>query len=383
MREKRANLELIFQSCLVQIQSGQGSIDSVLAQYPHLEAELRPVLEMALWLQAQKEGLAPRPAFVAASRQRLVSRIQQEQGATVGKWRSPSLAALLQPWLRLFSQSRFVYALLVSLLLLAIFLSLGSGVALAAQSAIPGDALYTVKTTLESAQLATSLSESRSAHLNILFAQRRLSEIQILVIENRYEYLHSTTERFQTHVDKALRLLQVIGERDSRRARLLGTQLRQTLWEQSSMYPLLSQVVPTPFKAEIEHLQTLTLNRLTTTEAFLTSLEAQPTPTLAVSITAQVVFPPTPTATLSPTATGLTVTTLPPSTLTPRPWMTLTLTPTPLPGDFGFVPTPTPTSSPTLEPPPTDKPKPTRKPTHTPKPSPNPTRRPPKPTDKP
>lgn len=385
MSEKRRSLELIFQSCLAEIQSGQKSLDSVLSQYPHLEAELRPLLEMALWLQGQKGRLASRPGFVSASRQRLISRIQQESAAPAPQSLLGKVDEFLRSLSRLFHRGRLAYSLIVGVLLLAIFFSAGSGVALAAQSSIPGDALYPLKTTVENLQLATSTSEARSAQLHIAFAQRRLTEIQTLVLEGRYEYLHNTTERFQNHVDKTLQLLQMLGEQNRGRAQALASELRKTLLEQSLMFSVLSQIVPAQFKPEIEALRTISESRLTTTEDILTLLEGPATPTIAITVTAGGAAPPTPTATSSPTVMPIfgSVTPSQTVTLTPGPERTVTLTATPPPGGFGLVPTPTPTPSPTVEPQPTVKPKPTRKPTHTPKPLPEPTRRPPKPTKQP
>ena len=66
------------QTCLDLIRGGRETIESVVALYPEFADELRAQLEIAAWLTSASSALDPRPGFVAASRSRLVSRIQQE-----------------------------------------------------------------------------------------------------------------------------------------------------------------------------------------------------------------------------------------------------------------------------------------------------------------
>src|SRR5512147_1308267 len=80
MRLKREKVELVLESCLEMIHSGQETIDSVLTQYPNLADVLRPELEMALWLGEKRKVLDPRTGFVYASRGRLIAQVQQENG---------------------------------------------------------------------------------------------------------------------------------------------------------------------------------------------------------------------------------------------------------------------------------------------------------------
>lgn len=68
---------------------------------------------------------------------------------------------------------RFVSVSLVIVLLLS-----GSGIAYASQRSLPGDALYPIKTATEHIQVLLSTSAARKAELNVVFAQRRLDEIQ-------------------------------------------------------------------------------------------------------------------------------------------------------------------------------------------------------------
>ena len=60
------------------IQSGQATLEQVLAQRPEQAEVIRAELEAALWLVARREEVAPRVGYVAASRRRVVERIQAE-----------------------------------------------------------------------------------------------------------------------------------------------------------------------------------------------------------------------------------------------------------------------------------------------------------------
>jgi len=76
---------------------------------------------------------------------------------------------------------------IVFVLLIAVLLIGGIGAtSVAAKSAIPGDALYTLKMTVEKTQLKLSKEASTRAQLKISFAEERLQEIQKLVEEGKY-----------------------------------------------------------------------------------------------------------------------------------------------------------------------------------------------------
>jgi hypothetical protein len=64
-------LQIILDESLIAIQSGRETIDSILAKYPLLADELRPDLEAAQWLIAQR---------VSSSRPRIHLRIPGSSG---------------------------------------------------------------------------------------------------------------------------------------------------------------------------------------------------------------------------------------------------------------------------------------------------------------
>jgi hypothetical protein len=380
MASKHDNVEKIVQSCLDMIQDGQGTIDTILAKYPELEGELRPRLESAIWLSSRRGAFDPRPGFVRASRSRLVAQIQEEMKAAPPPAVPLSEGTFWRYWQNLFRSKRLVFQLAVVLVLVVSFIIASSGVALASQSALPGEPFYSVKIALENAQIAISPSNSKDAQLRIAFAQRRLVEIQSLILEGRYEFVPQTVANFELQVDQAVKLMNVVANQNSERGRELALLLRQTLSEQSTVLQVLAGVVPQETKPEIERaLKTSMLGDAAANEVIITGHGASdftPAPLLTSTATGS---PPTssPSPTLTPTGTASLLPVLPiestPTGSTTPISPTLTLSPEPVP----LIKKPSPTPTPTPEP--TKKPRPTKKPSKTPKPHPDPTRRPTKP----
>src|SRR5512132_113614 len=78
MARDQQKIEQVLQTCLDQVESGEESVESVLARFPELADQLRPELEVALWLSAQKDLLNPRPGWAAASKRRVLARYREE-----------------------------------------------------------------------------------------------------------------------------------------------------------------------------------------------------------------------------------------------------------------------------------------------------------------
>ena len=138
------------QVCLDLIRGGRETIESAVARYPEFADELREQLEVATWLTSASSALDPRPGFVAASRRRLVSRIQQESQPPVPV--PLTFGERLQQFL---STKQLVPVGFVLLIMLGLFVS--GTVVSASRKAIPGDGLYSIKLTLEQIAMATSL----------------------------------------------------------------------------------------------------------------------------------------------------------------------------------------------------------------------------------
>jgi uncharacterized membrane protein YccC len=380
MGSKRDDIEQILQSCLELIGTGQETVDSALARYPEKAEELRPLLETSSWLHEQREAIAPRPDFVAQSRQRLVARLEREKSGNYAQAPPSGLLTLWSSLASLFTQKRFAYQFALATFLLIFLVASTSGVAFASQWTIPGDTLYPVKTSLERVQLALSLSEARRAQLHITFAERRLVEIQNLVMESRFEYLHSAVDAFEAQATQATRLLHSLDQKNSERAMQLASQLRRIVGEQAAVLPVLVQLSPAESWAEIQRLETL----VTAIVDDIGDIEATPRGTLTQTPTATPSSPTPASPTVSsPPAVGTpTVAASPLPSATPDPLLTPTPPLTPVTSSTPVVTTGTPmptTVSGSNQPVPTTVSEDVPPPKKTKKPHPNPPRRPPKP----
>lgn len=225
------------QSCLDLIRGGRETIDSVVALYPEFADELRAQLEIATWLTASGPALDPRPGFVSASRRRLVSRIQMESQPA-----APPPITISERLGQFFSIQKVAPVAFVLVLMLFLFVS--GTVVSASQKAIPGDGLYSVKLTLEQIALATSLDEENDAELQIQFVENRLSEVQALIVEERYEEVAETIQEYEEQVSETLETIKEVSDQNRFLAYDLAARLDGILAEQKSILAVLSQNAP-------------------------------------------------------------------------------------------------------------------------------------------
>ncbi|MBL8046661.1 MAG: hypothetical protein JNL09_08975 [Anaerolineales bacterium] len=155
-----------FDECLSATEAG-ASLESVLARYPHLAAELRPML-LAAQAARPTEILRVPHQSEEASRQRflaLARELKQKRTGLLAWW--PTLS----------------YSLRLAAFLLAVVLG-GWGVTAASASALPGEALYPLKRVVEQAQVSLA-AEAQRLQLQAEFNQRRIAEIQALLEQRR------------------------------------------------------------------------------------------------------------------------------------------------------------------------------------------------------
>lgn len=358
-----SDLEQILQACLEMIEAEGESVASVLARYPEYADALRPELEAAYWFQRQMVLFGTRRGYVGASSQRLVNRIRQEAAGVNGRASARRTApAGLFAFLR---QRRVAWQFAFVFILIATLFLGSSGIALAAQGSLPGERLYRVKTTLEKVGLAVTPGAAGDTRLHTLYAQRRLVEIQSLVLEGRFEYIAATVADYESELQHALAGLDQVARQDSARAAALAASLKEALYGQQMMMAVLEEVSPQEIRSEFQHVQQITQQGLNAAESVLLSSSGgagQPTsppvsdtlplPALPTSVLATeppAIMPsPTPAWPATATATALApgVTAPQPAVLT-RATATPTARPTePLRLKKTDTPTPTPTETP-------------------------------------
>jgi hypothetical protein len=141
-------------------------------------------------------------------------------------------------------KARYSFRSAFLVIILLVFLFGGAGMtALAAQSALPGDVLYPIKTSMEQAQLTLSTSPSERAHLQLEFAERRLLEIAGLIDEEQFQEISATTDQFEAHIRNVLVEVEDIANHDSEQASGLSDQVSKALTRYTfTMSGMLEQV---------------------------------------------------------------------------------------------------------------------------------------------
>lgn len=157
------------ESCLQLMEKGE-PLDSVLARYPRLQAQLRPLLEAAACARsARVESLS----MTSLARQRA---------------RGLALAADLRQGKTRQSFRRYSWRPVMTVLsVIAILVMSSNGLLIASAHSIPGDSLYPLKRTVESTQLQLVSDPIERDALEHTFEQRRVEETRSLIADERVE----------------------------------------------------------------------------------------------------------------------------------------------------------------------------------------------------
>ena len=376
-------MEEVLAESLAALEQGEG-LEAVLARYPGEANELRPLLEMAAWMGAERAAVEPRAGFVRASRARLVGRIAELGAAPQLSW-----------WERLglwwsSGNRRTALQLAVVVVMLACLVLGSSGMAYASQGSLPGDALYPVKLGVEQAQLWANLDPVEEVRLHMRFSQERVEEIEELVKLGRYQDVHQAMLDYEYHIDQATQQVSRLALKNPEGAGRLALEIEKFLADHSVLLNTLIALVPSETASDFVRAISVTIVGDRTLQVIIVQTGVEPTLVPTLVPTLPIGGHPTATDTLAPSAT---LTQQPSGTPTPTPTLPATLSPTVEAGTSTptrtLVPTatlritsPTPTVGPVIIQPTIVPPEPTATPEPTDRPHPNPTRRPPKPDDK-
>jgi hypothetical protein len=162
------------ETCLQRIQQGE-PLDSVLTHYPHLAAQLRPLLKTAMRARStSRESLPP----TVLSRQRS---------------RGLALAADLRMGKNHHLLQRRFWRLAITVLsVIAILVMSSNGLLIASAHSIPGDTLYPLKRSVESTQLHLVSDPAEKQVLEQEFSERRVDETKSLITHQRVESVEFT-----------------------------------------------------------------------------------------------------------------------------------------------------------------------------------------------
>ena len=161
-------LYVLFDQCLEELAAGTG-LDEVLSRHPAEAAELRPLLEAALWAMLPAEISPPPLSAKIASKNRFLDAAQALEKKRGWGWfpRPMRMAGSV-------------------LLVLVVFLtSLTVGGSLVSAQALPGDPLYTVKRAFERVDSWLATSPASQLALEERLDSRRADEVQRLIGQGR------------------------------------------------------------------------------------------------------------------------------------------------------------------------------------------------------
>ncbi len=127
-------------------------------------------------------------------------------------------------------KQRIALTALTLVFLVAAVLLGGAGVtAYAAQYALPGDALYNVKTHLEQTRIALTSDEVLKSQLYLTFAARRLDEMSLLIKEGRVDQVGEVAKEFDLHINRAIEAFRAASAKDPANVEALAGQIAETL----------------------------------------------------------------------------------------------------------------------------------------------------------
>ncbi|HLF25768.1 MAG TPA: LamG-like jellyroll fold domain-containing protein [Anaerolineae bacterium] len=311
------------------------------------------------------------PPASAVRRAKAIFKTSLARGAT----EQSLFGQILQFWFtRALSFSSPLVAIIVAFTLLFGGMTV---VTVAAQSALPGDALYPVKTVVENVQIAIAPDNPHKAQLHLVLAQTRVNEIAALIAQGRYAPIPETVIAFEAHIAATTLDLRAVAREDAARGVVLVRETDRLLSNYTGVLTTLRQASPHTVQLSINH-------AIDISEAGKAAAWGELPPTIVAALvtsTPTVTALPTETAEASPTS--LATDTPVPDTSTPtevipptdRVEPTATLQPTPVPSSTATHTPPNPTNTPSVQP--------TRQPTNTALPGPTDTQAPAAPTTQP
>jgi len=179
-----AKFEQVLDECIERMFLGE-SLEDCLKSHPEHAQRLEPLLRTAAVTHQATGSVEARPEFKARLRYEIASRARA--AAQPAATKSPFLG-----W-----APRWAVAIVSVCLLLV--LAGGSTVA-AASSSVPGDSLYSVKTTSERVWLAVAFSDSAKVRLQARFAQRRVREMAQLIERGETGDLRTLSAKLDAHL---------------------------------------------------------------------------------------------------------------------------------------------------------------------------------------
>ncbi|HNB50896.1 MAG TPA: DUF5667 domain-containing protein, partial [Anaerolineales bacterium] len=132
----------------------------------------------------------------------------------------------------------------ISLTSMIVLLVGATSISAASQSALPGASLYSVKTSLEDAQMSVTAGAEAKAELSMKFADNRLSEIQTLVEEQRYDDISVASSNLEDHLTEAAQQVEAVTVTDPTTGAALDNELSALVARHAKVMGALLLTVP-------------------------------------------------------------------------------------------------------------------------------------------
>lgn len=158
-----------------------------------------------------------------------------------------------EKWNMATPRTRMVFTFVTAFVLVAVFLFGGAGMtAYASQSALPGDALYSVKTGVEQTQVNLARDAAEKARLNLAFAERRLDEIARLIDNGRFADIAQAVQEYEKYVQSAIAELETVAAGDPTSAQELASQVALLLNRYAQTLSGMVGALPDTARTEVE-----------------------------------------------------------------------------------------------------------------------------------
>ena len=251
--------ENILSECIDRMLQGE-SVEQCLARCPEQARELEPLLRTAVAAR-EASTVEPRPEFKAQVRYQIQSRLSA-RGRKTSQKGMPVLGWVPR------------WAVVVALMFLVILLA-GSSTVAASSDSVPGDTLYSVKTTTERVRLFVAFSDIAKAKLQAEFAGRRVEEMARMAQRGDVETLESLRTRFNEYLANIEELAtRIIGADPENTAKI--AELKEILYRNMARDDALLQAAYT--KVPLRMRTTIQLARMRLMQSYeeaITALDAK------------------------------------------------------------------------------------------------------------
>jgi hypothetical protein len=166
-----SEFDMILDRCLEAVRRQQWTVEECLANYPEYRHELEPLLRTAAALRSSRTIVRPSGAFRRRAARRIEARLRASR-------RRPAQRPRFRPvW-----GGQRVWQPALAILLVTVLALSTAGLARAADTSLPGEALYGLDLAMEQAQVRLAAQPDQAVSLRLHFALERLDEAALLAM---------------------------------------------------------------------------------------------------------------------------------------------------------------------------------------------------------